>query len=157
MRRTEKEITDRQEIDAIIHGSAVCRLGLARDNIPYVVPVSFGYDGEALYFHTALTGKKIDYFAANDTVCFELERNVALVPDAKEACRWTFAFESVIGYGHVSEIITEEEKASALQQIMSHYSDREWMLDAERVASTRVWRITIEQVTGKRSHIKPRA
>ena len=31
----------------------VCRLGLCDGGEPYVVPLCFGYDGEALYFHAA--------------------------------------------------------------------------------------------------------
>ncbi|MFH0778167.1 MAG: pyridoxamine 5'-phosphate oxidase family protein [Candidatus Eisenbacteria bacterium] len=48
MRRSEREIRSRPEIDEIIRGSQVCRLGLALDGRPYVVPVSFGYDGSAI-------------------------------------------------------------------------------------------------------------
>ena len=42
------------------------------------MPVSFGYDGAALYFHTAPKGRKIDFIEANNRVCFEFEANVAL-------------------------------------------------------------------------------
>jgi hypothetical protein len=44
MRRTDKEIRSREEIDEIIRGSHVCRIAMAMDNMPYIVPVSFGYD-----------------------------------------------------------------------------------------------------------------
>ncbi|MGD8833836.1 MAG: pyridoxamine 5'-phosphate oxidase family protein [Desulfobacteraceae bacterium] len=56
MRREDKQITDRKEIDAIIHGSKVCRLAMSKENQPYLVPLSFGYDGKAIYVHTAGTG-----------------------------------------------------------------------------------------------------
>jgi len=52
MLRNDKEIMDRKFISQIIKNCQVCRLGLAKDNSPYIVPVSFGYDGDALYFHT---------------------------------------------------------------------------------------------------------
>lgn len=57
MRRKDKEITDRARIDEIINGTQVMRIGVSKDNNPYVVPVSSGYDGESLYFHTATKGK----------------------------------------------------------------------------------------------------
>jgi len=47
-------------MDEIIRGSHVCRIALAIDNMPYIVPVSFGYDGESIYLHTAKEGKKIN-------------------------------------------------------------------------------------------------
>ena len=34
MRRSDKEITNRDQLEAIIRGSLVCRLALARDNVP---------------------------------------------------------------------------------------------------------------------------
>ena len=56
MRRTDKEIPSRGEIDAVIRGCQVCRIALALENEPYIVPVSFGYDGASLFFHTAGSG-----------------------------------------------------------------------------------------------------
>jgi nitroimidazol reductase NimA-like FMN-containing flavoprotein (pyridoxamine 5'-phosphate oxidase superfamily) len=151
MRRTDRAIGSREEIDAIISAAEVCRLALARDNEPYLVPVSFGYDGTAIFIHTAPRGRKIEFFETNSRVCFEIEANVALIEDASEACDWTFTFESVIGYGTITELTNPDAKNHALNQIMHHYSGREWDIPERRTATTRVWRIDIESVTGKRS------
>ncbi len=97
MRRHDKEIVPREEIDAVIHAADVCRLGFAIENEPYVVPISFGYDGAALFIHTAGRGRKIDCIDRNNRICFELEANVQIKTDETEACKWTFEFESVIG------------------------------------------------------------
>jgi nitroimidazol reductase NimA-like FMN-containing flavoprotein (pyridoxamine 5'-phosphate oxidase superfamily) len=155
MRRRDREITSRAEIDAIIHSALVCRIALAVGNQPYVVPISIGYDGEALFIHTAKSGRKIEFIEANSRVCFELEGNVSLQVDDRDACNWTFAFESVIGYGTITELETNEDKARGLNQIMLHYSGHEWDIDDAATSTTRVWRIDIESVTGKRSLEKP--
>lgn len=154
MRRRDKEIRERAEIDAIIRGCQVCRLAFAMENEPYVVPVSFGYDGASLFFHTAPSGRKIDFLEANGRVCFELDRDVRLQPDAETACKWTFAYESVIGYGRVSELTDPAEKTRGLDQVMLQYSGRKWELDASMLERTRVWRIAIDSLTGKRSEEK---
>jgi nitroimidazol reductase NimA-like FMN-containing flavoprotein (pyridoxamine 5'-phosphate oxidase superfamily) len=154
MRRTDREIRDREEIDAIIRGCDVCRLAFAVADEPYIVPVSFGYDGESLYFHTAETGKKIDCIAANNRVCFELERNVRLVEHPDAACKWTFSYESVIGFGTVHEIRSPEQRIMGLDQIMRHYSGRGWELEPTAVKGTRVWQIVISSLSGKRSRHK---
>ena len=154
MRRTDKQIDSREEIDAIINGSDVCRLALAVANEPYLVPVSFGYDGQSLYFHTAKSGRKIDCLAANNRVCFEVERNVRLVTDPQKACKWSFSFESVIGFGTVHELDTPERKAEGLNRIMEHYSGRTWNLSENDMRNTRVWELVITSVTGKRSEEK---
>ena len=155
MRRHDKEISNREEIDRIIRSSLVCRIAFADNNEPYVVPVSFGFDGEALYFHTAKTGRKLDFISANNRVCFEFEANVSIRTDDADACKWTFAFESVIGYGTIAELASSSEKARGLNHIMLHYSGREWEIDEAATATTRVWRIDIESLTGKRSQEKP--
>jgi nitroimidazol reductase NimA-like FMN-containing flavoprotein (pyridoxamine 5'-phosphate oxidase superfamily) len=151
MRRNDKEFSSRTEIDAIIRAADVCRLAFARDNEPYLVPLSFGYDGSALYFHTAPKGRKLEFIEANSRVCFEFERNIALIRNDNDACAWSFSFESVIGYGTVNELKRPEAKDYALNQIMRHYSGREWDIPEQRTDTTRVWRIHIESMTGKKS------
>jgi nitroimidazol reductase NimA-like FMN-containing flavoprotein (pyridoxamine 5'-phosphate oxidase superfamily) len=151
MRRMDKEIPDRRQLDEIIRGSLVCRLALAKDNVPYVVPMSFGYDGAALYLHTAPEGRKIEFWEANPQVCFEFERNVELRRDPQTACRWSFNFESVIGYGTVSEQVEPAHKEHALNEIMRQYSGRSWPFESASVAKVRVWKIAITSMTGKQS------
>ena len=43
MRRKDREITERAEIEAILREAQVCRIALADDDGPYIVPMSFGY------------------------------------------------------------------------------------------------------------------
>ncbi len=151
MRRTDKEISDRSEIDKIINGCDVCHLGFAVNNEPYVVPISFGYDGTYLYLHTAKAGHKIDCIGSNPRVCFQMERNVSLVTDDAKACGWTFKFESVVGFGTVEELMTDADKSHALNQIMFHYSGKDWEVEPHELPRTRLWRVSVESVTGKRS------
>jgi uncharacterized protein len=151
MRRHDKQIIDPTEIDSIIRRSEVCRLALALDNEPYLVPVNFGYDRAAIYLHTATSGRKITFFETNPRVCFEFEGECQLVSDAKKACRWTMNYSSVIGYGTIRELVSEEEKRFGLNQIMRHYSGRDWPISASELPPTRLWRIEIESLSGKRS------
>ena len=59
MRRKDKEITDRNRIEDIIKNSKVCRLALSLNDIPYIVPVCFGYEKSTMYFHSAGEEKKL--------------------------------------------------------------------------------------------------
>ena len=151
MRRTDRKIVDRGQIDEVIRGSDVCRLAFAVANEPYLVPVSFGYDGRNVYFHTAESGRKIDCMAANNRVCFEFERDVRLVADSQKPCSWSFTFESVIGFGSVDELVSPEEKSQALNEVIRHYSGKTWEFDFGALDRTRVWRISIESISGKRA------
>ena len=154
MRRTDKEITHQKLISQIIEKAEVCRLGLAKDNIPYILPVSFGYDGKAIYFHTAREGRKIEFMTANDRVCFEFEHGVQLIRNDSNPCKWTFSFQSVIGDGAVRELMELPERVAGLNQMMKHYSGRDWPFTAEDIEAIRVWRIAIESLTGKQSKDK---
>ena len=154
MRKTDKEIKDRTAIDAIINNCLVCRIALCKDNRPYIVPVSFGYDGSSLYIHTAKDGLKIDYINSNSNVCFEFEQNVELHKNDKNACSWTFDYESVIGFGVISELTDSKEKAEGLNIIMEHYSGKSWDFNKQSIEGTRVWKIEIESATGKLSSHK---
>lgn len=154
MRRKDRAIGTREELDAIIQGSRICHLAFASDNEPYVVPISFGYDGSALYFHTAQSGRKIDFIAANDKVCFTLLREFQLVTDPELACNWTFSYESVVGTGRIEELTQKSDKIAGLNRIMLQYSGKEWEFDESVLARTRIWRLPIDSLTGKRSVMK---
>ncbi len=151
MRQHKREIQDKALIEEIMAKADVCRLGLCKDGIPYIVPLSFGYDDSFLYLHTAAEGMKIDYMTANSRVCFELEHDVRVIPDDNAGCKWSMSFYSVIGFGSVEEITDYPLKVDALNHIMKHYSNREWTFDDRIVEKTRLWRIAIESLTAKQS------
>ncbi len=151
MRRKEKEITDRNELHQIIRDSLICHLACCLDDQPYLVPLSFGYDGHTVYFHTAKDGKKIKYLVLNPRVCLAFESEVKLQTDLDLACNWTFHFRSVIAYGTAEELIDPDSRASAIKQIMLHYSDRDWKISDNELSRTILWRVQLDEITGKKS------
>jgi hypothetical protein len=155
MRRREREITQRDEIDAILARETICRVAFAVDGAPYLVPLSYGYDPEhdALVLHTADEGKKIDCIAANPQVCFEIEGPSRIVSGGGIGCVWGLEYESVIGYGTISEVIAPDDKCVALRCLLRQQAGRDmkWTFDDRSLEVTRVWRLKIESVTGKRA------
>lgn len=98
MRRKEKEMTEKSEIQAVIYKSLVCRLGLSDNNIPYIVPMCFGYQDNNIFVHSSMTGEKINILKKNNNVCFEFDINAEPV-EAENACNWGMKYQSVIGFG----------------------------------------------------------
>lgn len=152
---------NRNEIDNVIGAAQVCRLAMAMDNEPYLLPLCFGYDGQALYIHTAMTGRKIDIMRANSRVCFEFEQDVELERKAGNPCGWSFSFQTVVGRGTVVELADEEEKRRGLEHIVRQYSDFDLAspcsspdrdFSAKMLARLCVWRIEIESVTMRKHH-----
>ena len=152
MRRKEKMIVDQRIIDEIMASAKVCRLGLADDNIPYIVPICFGYQAGTLYFHSAPEGKKIDILRKNPKVCFEFDRGVELIP-AEKPCQWGMRYQSIIGYGKAVFLETVEEKRQALRIIMDHYAEGNFSFQESTIAKTAVFKVVITELTGKQSGI----
>jgi len=150
MRRKEQEITDRATIESIIARSTVCRLALSEDDRPYIVPLCFGYEDNALYFHTAREGKKIDILKKNNRVCFEVDCDHELVTN-ETACKWSMKYRSVVGFGKASLVNDLEAKRKALDSIMRHYGGRPSDYSATAMDKMLVIKVEIESMTGKYS------
>lgn len=64
MRRTDREVTDREKQMEILHVCKVARIGIQDGKGVYVVPVNFGFtietDKLTMYVHGAKEGKKLD-------------------------------------------------------------------------------------------------
>ena len=156
MRRRDKEIQDRREIDRIIAEAQVCRLGLYDTDGVFIVPMSFAYDSSGsgtLYFHSAQAGRKIECIRRSHRASFEIDRMLELTarrPD--EACTWSMSYESVMGYGRVSLVDDSTQKRAALDRIMHRYAGRGgWDYPDAMLQQTAIIRLDIEEVSGKRS------
>jgi nitroimidazol reductase NimA-like FMN-containing flavoprotein (pyridoxamine 5'-phosphate oxidase superfamily) len=75
------------------------------DARPYVVPLAYGYDGEAVYAHSG-PGRKIRLMRAQPLVCFEVDQ--AEAPD-----RW----RSAIAEGVYEELTDPAARARALRVV----------------------------------------
>ncbi|MGD2089578.1 MAG: pyridoxamine 5'-phosphate oxidase family protein [Candidatus Aminicenantes bacterium] len=152
MRRKEKEINNITEIEAIIQKAEVCRLGLAVDNTPYIVPVFFGYENNCLYIHCGPEGRKLDMIRQNNTVCFEMAVDTEITNQDKPACQWGAAYRSVIGYGSAFILENPEEKKQALDVIMRHYSNRaSFEYNKKEVQEVAIIKIVVDHISGKQS------
>jgi nitroimidazol reductase NimA-like FMN-containing flavoprotein (pyridoxamine 5'-phosphate oxidase superfamily) len=149
MRRSDREITDRNDIEDIIKKSRVCRLALADGNQPYIIPLNFGYRDNVLYFHSARDGKKIDILKRNPAVCFEFDIDHELVI-AEKACDWGMKYRSVIGFGTASLVENMDQRHEALAIIMRQYSTASHEFDRATVHKTAIIKVEIEMMTGKK-------
>lgn len=149
MRRKDREITDREVMEGILQKADVCRIALCEDGNPYIVPMNFGYKEGNVYLHCAREGRKIDIIAKNNRVCFEVDTDHKLVTGEK-ACDWTFKYSSVIGSGRAVIVDDFEEKARALDIIMSHYSsDSSFEYSPKWVENIYIIKIEIDNMTCK--------
>lgn len=152
MRCKKREVTDRDEILAILARCKTVRIGMFGGTYPYVVPVSFGMeviDGKpAIYFHCGKKGMKVELLKANPNVCVEgdifhayelLKRGV----DTR--------YESIIGFGRCEEVF-DDEKLHGLELLCEHCGYAGHPVDVcLGLDITSVYRVTLDEITGKRT------
>ncbi len=152
MRRKDREITDFDEIVAIMRKCDVCRLALNDGDFPYIVPLNFGLevrgDRVFLYFHAAREGKKLDLIARDNRASFEMDcdHNFILY---EERMSCTMGYASVIGHGTI-ELLPEEEKYAALKILMGQYHAEDFQFNTDMMNVTTVMRMTVLDMVGKR-------
>ena len=153
MRRSDREVTDSNEILSWLREVPVGRLGFADGNEPYVVALNFGIlatEPLTLVFHCASAGRKLEMMRRNPRVCFEADLPGAVSEAGALACRWGMAFRSVIGWGRLEEIQGEGEKKAALEALMNKYSSgRDWVFEPDALQSVCVLKLTVEEITAK--------
>jgi nitroimidazol reductase NimA-like FMN-containing flavoprotein (pyridoxamine 5'-phosphate oxidase superfamily) len=150
VRRADQEIATLEEIEEVIRQATVCHLAMCKGLQPYVVPLCFGYERGALYVHSASQGTKLDWIHSNPHVCFQFEVDVQVLP-AADPCGWSVRYRSVIGRGRAVYIGDPNAKYRALEIIMRQYTSQPVSFSTASVGRTTVFRIEIDQLTGKQS------
>ena len=150
MRRTEREIKERREIDAILQRATVVYLGLNDDGMAYVVPMNFGYDGKSLYLHSAMEGRKIAVLKRHPAVSFVVAVDNAVVP-GELGCKWSARYRSVMGEGDARFLTNREEKTRALDTVLGKFATGPFQYAPEVLARTAVIQVEIRSISGKQA------
>lgn len=142
MRRADREVTEPQQIDAII---ATCKI------------VSLAYtDAESnhltLYFHGSATGRKMDAVkAANNALpmAFEMATDCEVV-EGRTLCNWGEAFKSIVGNGTASIIDDLDEARQGLALLMKQQAGMEHAeFTDQQVRAVTVWKVEADYLTAK--------
>ncbi len=149
MRRKDREITDRAEIDSIIRSEKLMRIALVDGEKPFLVPVFYGFDGASLYFHSAKAGTKIGILQRNNNICFEISVDHGFV-ESEEPCDFEAKHRTVIGIGKAVFVEEEAEKIKALDLIVAHFTDKKFEYPKANLERTAVIRINIASIKGKK-------
>ena len=133
----------------VISRAYVGRLACARDDQPYIVPISFCFDGTASLYGFSRVGQKIEWMRENPKVCVETDEIVD-----------RFHWSSVIVTGTYEELGDSPEDDSeqlkrALDLLQQHSA---WWLpgagelvDGETDPTSVVYRVRIASISGRRT------
>ncbi len=82
-----------REIESLLHEEIIARIGYVdRRGYPYIVPITYAYDGKSVFGYTA-DGAKLEAMRANPYVCVEIDR----IDDAAD-------WRSVAAFGRFTEL-----------------------------------------------------
>ena len=117
MRRNVQQLSQEESEAVLLRGTAGV-LALAGDKaFPYAVPISYVYDGEHIYFHSATEGHKIDAIQRNPNASFAVIDQDEVIPE-----KYTTAFRSVIVFGSIRIIGDDTEKRAAVRKLALKYA-----------------------------------
>jgi len=154
MRLNDREITDRAQILDILTKCQIGHLGLVDEEGVYVLPMSFAVeevgDQVIIWCHGADGGRKFAALQAKPRVCFEAETCHQIFA-AETICQSVVDYESFIGFGQ-AEIIDDPIQARRGMGLVvkAYVPGRESELPAQLPAGMIVFRIVLDQFSGKR-------
>ncbi len=148
---SQKLISDRQQIEAILSKAKFLRLALSDAETPYIVPMSFGYKENVIYLHSSQKGEKIKILKKNPKVCFEAAVETELIT-ADDLCKYNVRYRTVIGHGKAKFLEDYNEKVEGLTVLSEHYGMKgPFEFEEWNVNRLCVIKIEIEKMTGKES------
>lgn len=137
LQKKEREIDDRNELLSIIKAGKYLTIALCRNNEPYIVTLSYGYDERknAFYFHSRRRGLKFEFVQENPHVCATIieDRGYIMNECAHE-------FRSVIIRGKMDFVETLEEKKYGMDILLKHLEDNPDKIRQESLSNDAVYR-----------------
>jgi len=136
-------------IEDVLHQQFIGRIGCNYNDVTYVVPIGYAYDGKYVYAH-AEEGMKINMMRENPHVCFEVDT-------IENIGNW----KSVIGWGDYEELTDEKERALAINVLLNRgipkgasktsYFTPEWPFQSKTATDVEgiVFRIKLNIKTGR--------
>lgn len=155
MRRKDREVTDQAAIEAFIGKEQILRVAFYEDGDIYIVPVNYGYCCEngrySFYFHGAKAGRKYELSKSKPTVGFEIDGEYQL-REGDIACKFTAAFQSVIGAGTLQIVEDMEEKKQGLNAVMKQTTlQSQWSYNDKMLEAVAVFRLDVQKLSCKQN------
>jgi nitroimidazol reductase NimA-like FMN-containing flavoprotein (pyridoxamine 5'-phosphate oxidase superfamily) len=132
---------DEEDVDALLASTGWGILSLAADDEPYSIPISFGYDGTAVYFGFLRTdggNRKSEFVADGRTARL-------LVTDVRARFDW----QSVAVTGPLQAV---DWQGDDWETLVDRLDENAWFAsgfaDADAVEGIRGWRLDAETVHG---------
>ncbi len=148
IRRKDREMKTLLEMETLLKEAAIGRLAVSTKTGPYLVPVNYLFFEGNIYFHSALSGRKIESIQSDPRVCFEVD-HVGPQVIWEQSCGISQIYKSVICFGKAEFINDPIEKRAILEKLVKKYVPNSHAIDDQNVQATAIVKIVIESMTGK--------
>ncbi len=151
--RPNRELKDESEIKKILRNGKFTTVSLCRDNEPYIVTLSYGFDEgrNALYFHSARQGLKLDFLIANKKVCATVIEDGGYVMD-----ECAHEYKSIVFWGEMHVVNDLDEKRYGMGILLNHLEEKDTIIaeklhksDQGFATNMEVLRLDIKEIHGK--------
>ena len=145
-----KRITvSRNEIEEILRNETLGFLGMCKDGIPYVIPISYAYIDSKILFHCALKGKKLDFLRNNPQVCFTTGRQTGKMIRHPQGASCEEDQDSVVCYGMARIVEDINERCTLLNIFNRCFRPNTREILTEEVTGCYAVEISISKMTGR--------
>jgi len=152
LKRKDKEITSPEEMQAIIKRGQYTVIALCHNDEPYLVTMNYGYDEKknALYFHAALEGQKLEFIEHNPDACATIIEDLGYKPGECD-----HSYRTVVIRGSISVVADLDEKKHGLDIMIDHLerspseTKKKFLKNDSTYDTVTILRLDIEDITGK--------
>jgi nitroimidazol reductase NimA-like FMN-containing flavoprotein (pyridoxamine 5'-phosphate oxidase superfamily) len=154
VREPQRAVYDRQVINDILDEAFLCHVGFVAnsDAQPYVIPTSYGRDGDTLYIHGSAASRMLRNLDKGVLVCVTVTLLDGLVL-ARSIFNHSMNYRSVVILGTATVVDDPAEKLSALRALSEHIIPSRWddsrQPNEKELKATSVLRLPITEFSAK--------
>jgi nitroimidazol reductase NimA-like FMN-containing flavoprotein (pyridoxamine 5'-phosphate oxidase superfamily) len=150
-RLPERGTHDFDTIASILDEGLVCHVGFVADGQPYVVPTSYGREGETIYIHGSSASRMLRSLTEGIPMCLTVTLIDGLVL-ARSVFHNSVNYRSVMILG-TAELVAGDEKAHGLRVVTEHMVRGHWEVarqpTSQELKATSVLKLTIDEASAK--------
>ena len=154
MQKHERQIEDDVIIHDILKRGKYASISMCRNNEPYIITLSYGYDSSknSLYFHSAKEGLKYEFIQTNSLVC-----GTVIEDKGYKTNQCSQAYRSVVFWGEMNLIQDVTEKKHGFEIMIDQLEEepikikKRFLENQSSYQHTSILRLDIKYITGKTS------
>ena len=152
VREPQRAVYDRAAVNQILDEAFLCHVGFAVDGQPYVIPTSYGRDGDVLYIHGSAASRMLRNLDQGVPVCVTITLLDGLVL-ARSVFNHSMNYRSVVMLGTATLVTDPAEKLAALRALSEHIIPQRWddsrQPNEKELKATSVLRLPIDEFSAK--------